>query len=782
MNYNLTTGQMEIIYAQSSSFNNTFDATGTTLPVYVYGGSGNDTIIGGNLNDVLSGGGGSDSLTGNAGNDSLDGGTGADTLDGGLGADTLTFDNFDTRVIGGADVDRAFISGATAGVNYNLTTGQLEIIYSQNSILNNTFDATGAAFPVYIYGGSGNDTIIGGNLNDVLSGGAGNDLIIGNVGNDSLDGGIGTDTLMGGSGSDSLSGNAIGIDDQTRDCLFYGSGGEPRTLVGLDLAPSNAPTVSIILSAGLNTLAVVGSTVGTVTINDADTPLGDRLTTTLASTTQGLFELVGDQIRTLRPLTAADIGGHSASVVVSDEQGLSVTQTFVVTVTQGNTAPITTDAVVSTNEGHPLAFGASNFVFDDAEAGDSLRAVRIIALPTEGVLALDGVPVVINQQIPVADIGKLRFTPNAYEFGESYATFGFQVSDGIDFSGIATMTINVNALEEAQRIRIVRDIVLSLPSPDVSSPSATNVGRLLALSEAKEVLAVNIGILDHASEVTTGISSQANSSYITSLAGNVLLEIQSIKAGTKTAFAVTQNEFLSVQDAVLHPSDHTQWPELAGVTLSVGMLTDNIAHADLSPDNSILYTSAGGTVSLRDTITSDVKSTFVLAGSSSLRGIGATSDGKLWTADNNGVVRLSDPSAGVGLETLWQWNSDLESEAEVHSLLGNLQTQFFHQQVDTRTNQYAAELIGRTKQYFFNMNSNRGPSDLGSVLMGGRTDTGSSAGMSESFEFEVQPSEFTRLRQGGPPHWLVDAIVVRGGKPFAATGRPWMPITIRQTL
>ena len=123
-----------------------------------------------------------------------------------------------------------------------------------------------------------------------------------------------------------------------------------------------------------------------------------------------------------------------------------------------------------------------------------------------------------------------------------------------------------------------------------------------------------------------------------------------------------------------------------------------------------------------------------------------------------------------------------QSEAEVHSLLGNLQTQFFHQQVDTRTNQYAAELIGRTKQYFFNMNSNRGPSDLGSVLLGGRTDSGSSAGMSEQFEFEVQPSEFTRLRQGGPPHWLVDAIVVRGGKPFAATGRPWMPISIRQTL
>ena len=121
-----------------------------------------------------------------------------------------------------------------------------------------------------------------------------------------------------------------------------------------------------------------------------------------------------------------------------------------------------------------------------------------------------------------------------------------------------------------------------------------------------------------------------------------------------------------------------------------------------------------------------------------------------------------------------------QSEAEVHSLLGNLQTQFFHQQADTRTNTYAAELIGRTKQYFMNSNTNWGPTDWGSVILGGRTDTGSSAGMSEQFEFEVQPSEFTTLRQGGPPDWLVDAIVVRGGKRFAQTGRPWQPVTIRQ--
>lgn len=66
--------------------------------------------------------------------------------------------------------------------------------------------------------------------------------------------------------------------------------------------------------------------------------------------------------------------------------------------------------------------------------------------------------------------------------------------------------------------------------------------------------------------------------------------------------------------------------------------------------------------------------------------------------------------------------------------------------------------------------------------MGGGSETGNNAGMSESMEFEIQPGVFNTLRQGGPPDWLVDAIVVQGGKKFHATGRPWLPVTIRQQL
>ena len=79
-----------------------------------------------------------------------------------------------------------------------------------------------------------------------------------------------------------------------------------------------------------------------------------------------------------------------------------------------------------------------------------------------------------------------------------------------------------------------------------------------------------------------------------------------------------------------------------------------------------------------------------------------------------------------------------------------------------------------------NSNTSWGPVNWMDVVLGGSNDTGSSSGMSESYEYEIQPSVFNTLAQGGPPDWLVEAIVVQGGKRFHETGRPWLPVSIRQ--
>lgn len=117
-----------------------------------------------------------------------------------------------------------------------------------------------------------------------------------------------------------------------------------------------------------------------------------------------------------------------------------------------------------------------------------------------------------------------------------------------------------------------------------------------------------------------------------------------------------------------------------------------------------------------------------------------------------------------------------QSEARVHSLLGNLQTQVFHQQTDIKTIGYVQELVGRSRQLFMNSNATRG-GDWLAPLWG--ESSGGSAGFSESFEFELQASELNGLAKGGPPHWFTEAIVYQGGRRFL-NDRTWCRTVIPQ--
>ncbi len=125
-----------------------------TLPSYLRGDAGNDTLRGGAGPDRLIGGDGDDQLFGLGGDDLLKGNQGADTLSGGADNDEL---------LGGGGADT-------------------------------------------ISGGGGDDLLRGGGGADVLNGDSGADVLIGQGGGDTLDGGGGRDILIGGNGKDVLAG------------------------------------------------------------------------------------------------------------------------------------------------------------------------------------------------------------------------------------------------------------------------------------------------------------------------------------------------------------------------------------------------------------------------------------------------------------------------------------------------------------------------------------------------------------------------------------------------
>jgi type IV secretory pathway TraG/TraD family ATPase VirD4 len=123
------------------------------------------------------------------------------------------------------------------------------------------------------------------------------------------------------------------------------------------------------------------------------------------------------------------------------------------------------------------------------------------------------------------------------------------------------------------------------------------------------------------------------------------------------------------------------------------------------------------------------------------------------------------------------FGSGEQGRAQADSLFGNLNMKIFHANGDPVTNEWAASLIGRSRQFLVNSSSSSQPNDS---LFGYSSIGQNSAGVSEHIDFEVQPQRFTTLRRGGPPHWEVDGIVFQGGRRFRKTGRTWMQVSFAQ--
>jgi hypothetical protein len=122
-----------------------------------------------------------------------------------------------------------------------------------------------------------------------------------------------------------------------------------------------------------------------------------------------------------------------------------------------------------------------------------------------------------------------------------------------------------------------------------------------------------------------------------------------------------------------------------------------------------------------------------------------------------------------------------KGKAEVDSLLANLNSKIFHAQSCPVTNDWAASIIGRSRQFFTNASSSYDQANWMSELMGYRRSGNTSAGVTESIEFEVQPRVFTTLRKGGPASgWQVDGIVFQGGRRFARSGKTWLKVSFSQ--
>jgi len=111
-----------------------------------------------------------------------------------------------------------------------------------------------------------------------------------------------------------------------------------------------------------------------------------------------------------------------------------------------NHAPVVSSFSKSTTQNTPLPFAAGDFAgaFTDPDAGDSLQKVKITSLPGHGTLTLNSTPVTVNQEVPVAQIGTLVYTPTSGYTGSD--SFQWNGSDGgLYAASAATVNLTINA-------------------------------------------------------------------------------------------------------------------------------------------------------------------------------------------------------------------------------------------------------------------------------------------------------------------------------------------------
>jgi Ca2+-binding RTX toxin-like protein len=476
------------------------------------GGAGDDTLYGGDGNDLLQGGGGLDYLWGGTGDDTLVAGNsqtssfllgeaGNDFLDarnlsntggyvnliGGTGSDTYLVDGSgDVTISDDNTLGELNIVQFVAGINpadlifvrpadsYNpsgniviefanghrLFIGSMGIPYPQNTgegfgvqlfrfadgtewnraeILQRAgfFFGTslndiisGNAGHDYLNGASGDDQLHAGMGNDLLVGSDGNDLLFGEDGNDVLGGGNGDDVLDGGSGDDRLFGS-------------YGSdtsiGGIGNDIYGFALG-DGADTVDN-RNAAAGDLDAISFDTNILPAQVTASRVGDNLLLTLNA---------NDSISVLDYF----LGGPAQVDEIRFANGTVWSPATILGMT--NTPPTSTDDSVITPEDTPLVLHASDFGSYSDPDGNPLASVKITALPGAGNLQYHNgsswVAVALNQELSRADLdaGKLQFVPAPDGNGDSYASVGFTVGDGLAFAlNAETLSIDVTPVNDA---------------------------------------------------------------------------------------------------------------------------------------------------------------------------------------------------------------------------------------------------------------------------------------------------------------------------------------------
>jgi Ca2+-binding RTX toxin-like protein len=149
--------------------------------------------------------------------------------------------------------------------------------------------------------------------------------------------------------------------------------------------------------------------------------------------------LEGDETLTL------NLVNPSGNLTVSSQN----TATLTIAANDTNIPPTVANLNISGDEDTNLIFKASDFTskFSDTN-GDNLTKIQVTSLPNNGLLKLNDGNVAENQEISVAELSNLRFTPNPNWNGNT--SFNWNGFDGTTYPAVpATVNLTINPVNDA---------------------------------------------------------------------------------------------------------------------------------------------------------------------------------------------------------------------------------------------------------------------------------------------------------------------------------------------
>ncbi|HEX3151592.1 MAG TPA: Ig-like domain-containing protein [Gemmataceae bacterium] len=200
--------------------------------------------------------------------------------------------------------------------------------------------------------------------------------------------------------------------------------------------------------------ALASIKVSTLTLASGDTLKVDQ-GSGLVDVTNGMT-ITAAQISTMVYASPLNANGNARSKFdfgANDVDSGTVSATMTINVTAVNDVPVAQPSSVMTNEDTAKTFAVGDFTFTDVE-GNGLASITIgsLSLATSDSLTVDqgagAIPVTTGMIITAAQIPTLTYMPILNTNGAAPSSFDFKVNDADPGSVTATMTIDVDAVND----------------------------------------------------------------------------------------------------------------------------------------------------------------------------------------------------------------------------------------------------------------------------------------------------------------------------------------------